>query len=128
MEAIGLVASISQLIGLTFSVFNLYGELKDASSWSEDIRAELSTTAKLLEGLEYAMRGKCAVTNAEVVEEAILGYRKSLYELQRRAEPKETRGIRLLKVPFTKPKVASLIQRIERYRGVFSLVLALNQK
>lgn len=59
---------------------------------------------------------------------AISSFHALLQELEKKLEPKRVVGIRRLTWPFNEEKIATILQRIERLKGIFNLVLGIEQK
>ena len=123
VSAVGLAASAAQLAGLAKDIvanmWRYFEAVKDAPKNAEQLRQEVGHLSTLLDRFDDKSL-ESLFTDKTPLDEFL----EILKEL--RVAPRETKGSRRLKWPFTQDQNKRLLDRIERYKASFNL--ALNMK
>ena len=124
VSAIGLAASAAQLAGLAKDIvanmWRYFEAVKDAPKNAEQLRQEVGHLSTLLDRFDDKSL-ESLFTDKTPLEEFL----EILKELRDRVAPRETKGSRRLKWPFTQDQNKRLLDRIERYKANFNLALNL---
>jgi hypothetical protein len=127
VSALGLVASVDQLLGLTKAVVsNMWQytlDVKNAGNNAGKLRREMSTICDLLPSLLDVV-GSDGHPITSSLPAAIKEFKIILEEMIPRVSEGQVKGMKRLQWPFKKAETDKLLDEISRYKETF--ILALN--
>lgn len=129
VTAVGLVVSMVQLSGTAKAILcpliQYYDAVKNAPKRSKELRKELHALCDIIEQLEDVVTTNTLFEGSTPLRESIADFHSMLNEMSERVKPSKTKGVGLLKWPFTKEENDRLLERISRYKSTFNLALSL---
>src|SRR5208282_857423 len=135
ISVLGAATSVANLVQLALqainSLYRYYEDAKKGPARSAELREELGSLVGLLQTLEETLRSEPG--NPRPATSALRHTLKPLEviirELEKRTHPDKTEGLlQKLKWPFTKEENGRLLSQINRYSGMLTLALNIEQR